>query len=294
MEHFTCYKYRSGAAALRCLSESTAYFASPSELNDSLEAKFDLVGATGFADVMHATLGELARSRGYAGNVSDIARVPKGLPKVTAQENKRFLEACQKTGIYSAAPRPDNQPMWAYYCDNFRGVCFHLEWSKEVIERYRLSPSFVTYSSESRIFNRADDLRDLLLELGRENPTWSFSQLAAFSMTDQFLHRLGIKTVARAVSMKHADWAHEREVRIIAPHSGPLPVMQDILKSVIFVRTDFSEWGSIMMLLHRLYPNVQLADMSFHHKEPFVRSRPLKVKKIPITDIGGRRLTEEK
>jgi hypothetical protein len=32
------FKYRSGAAALRSLSDGTCYFAQPGELNDSLEA----------------------------------------------------------------------------------------------------------------------------------------------------------------------------------------------------------------------------------------------------------------
>jgi len=57
------YKYRSGAAALRCLSEGTAYFASPRELNDSLEAKFELTGATHFVDTVASSLNELALQR---------------------------------------------------------------------------------------------------------------------------------------------------------------------------------------------------------------------------------------
>jgi hypothetical protein len=35
-----------------------------------------------------------------------------------------------------------------------------------------------------------------------------------------------------------------------------------------------------MMLLHQLYPNVQLAGLSFDHKEPFAKMRQLEVKKF--------------
>jgi hypothetical protein len=97
------------------------------------------------------------------------------------------------------------------------------------------------------------------------------SQLQEFSLTESFRRRWGIQSVARAVSTKHADWQHEAELRLIAPRAGHIPIMSDILKRVFFIRTDFHEWGSIMMLLHRLYPKVELASLSFEHKEPFVK-----------------------
>jgi hypothetical protein len=281
VQALTCYKYRSGAAAVRCLSEGTAYFASPAELNDSLEAKFDLAGAKDFARVYNATLTELAKLRGS--KMSFLRPVPKGLPAVTRTENKRFREASQRVGIFSAAPRPDNQPMWAYYCNNFQGVCFQLEWPSEVLGTYHLYPTKVTYTDKARVHNRADDYREILLELSRENPTWNMAQLGAFALTDTFLRKVGIRSMGRAVSMKHLDWAHEGELRIVASKPGPIPVMRNILKRVIFGRTDFEEWGSIMMLLHRLYPETNLAQISFHHKEPFVHIQPMEFRKVPIS-----------
>ena len=44
------FKYRSGPAALRSLSDASAYFASPGELNDSLEAKFIMPERTTYAE----------------------------------------------------------------------------------------------------------------------------------------------------------------------------------------------------------------------------------------------------
>lgn len=40
------------------------------------------------------------------------------------------------------------------------------------------------------------------------------------------------------------------------------------------------------MVLHRLYPEVRVADLSFHHKEPLVRNRKLVTKMIPIQEEG--------
>jgi hypothetical protein len=38
------------------------------------------------------------------------------------------------------------------------------------------------------------------------------------------------------------------------------------------------------MLLHQLYPNVELADLSFDHREPFAKMRELEFKKIPVQE----------
>lgn len=276
------YKYRSGPAALRCLSEGTAYFASPSGLNDSLEAKFDLAKTSDFIAAMSNALNELAARKGQPRNYTFNEAAFQEFDAVHSTENLRFHEASQQVGIFSAALRPDNQPMWAYYCDNSKGVCFELDWSDEVSKRYRLWPTNVQYTKESRVHNRAEDLRQALLALGEMRPEWSIQQILDFSLSDTFRRDWGIQTTARAVSAKHADWQHEAELRMLSPRYGPVPIMQDILKRVFFVRTDFPEWGSLMMLLHRLYPKVELAQINFEHKEPFVKVQPLHVKKVPV------------
>lgn len=255
------------------------YFASPRQLNDSLEAKFELAGTTHFMEAMGDALSELARHRGqsaYSFDKEGFEEVDRG----HRSENERFQEASQKVGIFSTAGRPENQPMWAYYCDDSKGVCFELQWPDEVLQDYQLWPTNVTYTRESRIHNRADDLRQLLLELGAQNPEWTMTQLQDFSLTEPFRRAWGIRSMARAVSLKHTDWQHEQELRMISPRAGSLPILQDILKRVFFIRTDFTEWGSIMMLLHRLYPKVELAQVTFQHVEPFVKIQQLETKLV--------------
>src|SRR5690242_2997491 len=98
----TCFKYRSGPAALKSLSEGSLYFASPAELNDVLEAKFDSVSANTFIDSFQKTFYEFAINKGYETYKKPIASLSKEFLKVNKDENKRFEQACQKVGIFSA------------------------------------------------------------------------------------------------------------------------------------------------------------------------------------------------
>ncbi len=61
------FKYRSGPAALRCLSDGLVYFAKPSEFNDCLEAKFDHSTALDYIERMNRSIRSVAEQRGYAG-----------------------------------------------------------------------------------------------------------------------------------------------------------------------------------------------------------------------------------
>lgn len=280
------FKYRSGSAAVRALSEGTLYFASPKELNDCLEAKFDLAPAAAFTDIFRKTILELSSKRGSPVQWSETPANAAQFRTVHDVENKRFYASCQRAGIFSTSLRPDSQPMWAYYCSDARGFCFELHWTKELLEKYGLFPVDVTYTGESRVHNRADDFRELLLLHAKANPNWTTSDIHEYSLSEDFRRRWGILTTARALSIKHADWQHEQEVRIVAARSGPRAFLQDVLKRVIFMRTDFPEWGSVMMLLSRLYPDVEVAQLSFHHTEPFVRVQEMKRKLIPLEQIA--------
>ena len=96
----TCYKYVSGASALRILATGSLYFASPDQLNDSLEANFDFADASRFAAVFNTTLNELALRRGYAGDLSYPAEPPEGLQPVNEEENANFRLGCREVGIF--------------------------------------------------------------------------------------------------------------------------------------------------------------------------------------------------
>lgn len=277
-----CFKYRSGPAALRSLSDGTAYFARPSELNDSLEAQFEPAASSQFSMTLAATLSELAKSRqepvGFVPEESFAAEFDLHM----VQEDEHFKDACQRLGLFSSARRPDSQPMWAYYCGDSKGVCFELEWPDELLANYQLMSTEIQYSDEPRIHNRADDLRLALLALGEKYPDWTVDAIEKHSFSESFNRNWMARSMGRAVSTKHADWKHESELRMISPVAGALPILKAILKRVYFVRTDFPEWRSIMMLLHQLYPNVEVAQVQFSHKAPLVSVVPMTKKMVPV------------
>lgn len=62
----------------------------------------------------------------------------------------------QKLGVFSSARRPDSQPMWAYYCDDSKGICFELEWSDELLATYQLMPTEIQYADEPRVHHRVE------------------------------------------------------------------------------------------------------------------------------------------
>ncbi|MFP3662979.1 hypothetical protein SB768_31560, partial [Burkholderia sp. SIMBA_043] len=98
---------------------------------------------------MDRSIRGVAEQHGCAGGFA----VPEGelesFEAKNSRDNVKFLEATQRVGIYSTASRPDNQPMWAYYCDNSKGFCFELEWPDTVLGRYQIAPVGVLYSSET-------------------------------------------------------------------------------------------------------------------------------------------------
>ncbi|MGQ7842625.1 DUF2971 domain-containing protein, partial [Burkholderia pseudomallei] len=182
----------------------------------------------------------------------------------------------------STASRPDNQPMWAYYCDNSKGFCFELEWPDTVLGRYQIAPVGVLYSSAARVHNRAEIFDALIHEEAELHPDWSMDRILEETRSEFFRFRFQMLNTCRTVSIKHSDWPHEHEVRFVTPRAGPLPIMGQVLKRVYFVRTDFPEWGPVMMLLHQLYPNVELAKLTFQHIEPYVKVQRMTKKLVPI------------
>lgn len=276
------FKYCSGPAALRCLSDGVAYFAKPSEFNDCLEAKFDHSSAADYIARMDQSIRSLAEQRGCAGGYKVPECKLASFEAKNAHENKNFLEATQRVGIYSTASRPDNQPMWAYYCDNSKGFCFELEWPDTVLGRYQIAPVGVLYSPAARVHNRAEIFDALIREEAELHPAWSMDQILEETRSEFFKFRFQMLNTCHAVSIKHSDWSHEREVRFVTPRAGPLPIMGQVLKRVYFVRTDFPEWGPAIMLLHQLYPNVELAKLTFQHVEPYVKVQGMTKKQVPI------------
>ena len=227
----TGVKYRTPSAALRCLAEGTLYFAKPSELNDTLEAKYDHATPEDFSRVMAQTYSEISQQRG--GPVLDFdQRGMAEMAEAHARECQRLQAFTEQIGIFSAAQRPDHQAMWAYYADNASGVCFELEWSQEIVDRHQLCATDVQYHGEARVHNRAEDWRHVFLELAQEHPDASLDALHQLSLEEEVRREWGCRAATRAASIKHTDWSHEKEIRLLAPKSGALPVLGEVLKRV--------------------------------------------------------------
>ncbi|RON53102.1 DUF2971 domain-containing protein [Pseudomonas frederiksbergensis] len=280
----TCFKYRSGESALRCLVDGTLYFAKPDELNDVLETKFDHAEPEAFNQIYRDTISEVSQKR-------DGPRLSPGYPcppdfvAANTEENKRFRNACDNIGIFSAARRPNDQAMWAYYAENCRGMCFELEWSASALEENQLLSVDVTYSSVARQHNRAEDWRTAFLELSERNPSSTLQELYELSLEEQFRRRMGILSTARVTSIKHTDWAHEREIRLLSGKAGARPLLKSVLKRVHFMRTDGDKWGPVVQEIHRTYPEVQLAQWTFHHGEITASARSMMFKMIPVDNL---------
>lgn len=220
----TCFKYRTGESALRCLVNGTLYFASPNELNDTLEAKFDHAEHDANNAIVGATLSEISQNRG--GPAFEIqSPCPSDLVEAIDKENDRFRSSCSEVGIFSAARRPNDQAMWAYYAEDCKGVCFELEFSPSTLQANQLVPVDVTYIDGARTHNRAEDWRLLFMALAKEYPNASLAELQEMSLGETFSRRLGVLSSARVTSVKHTDWAHEKEIRLLSGKSGARQIL---------------------------------------------------------------------
>lgn len=277
----TSFKYRTPAAALRCLAEGSLYFAKPCELNDTLEAKYEHAAPEDFSRVMAQTYSEISQQRGGPALEFDLRGMAE-MAAAHARECQRLQEFTDQIGIFSAAQRPDHQAMWAYYADNASGVCFELEWSHEIAERHHLWATDVQYHGKARVHNRADDWRHVFLELARDHADASLERLHQLSLEESARRKSGILTASRAASVKHTDWAHEKEIRLLVPKSGALLVLGEVLKRVHYVRTDGEHWGAIMQLLAARYPSVELVHWQFSHGELSAIPTPIEIRLIPV------------
>lgn len=280
----TCFKYRSGESALRCLVDGTLYFAKPGELNDVLETRFDHASPEAFSRIYLDTISDVSQKRGGP-RLSPGYPCPPEFVTVNTEENERFRQSCDNIGIFSAARRPNDQAMWAYYAENSQGMCFELEWSASTLKENGLLPVNVTYSGVARQHNRAEDWRTIFLDLAENNPSFSLQELYELSLEEPFRRRMGILSTARVTSIKHTDWAHEREIRLLSSKAGPRPLLKSVLKRVHFIRTDGKEWGPVVQEIHRNYPEVQLAQWTFHHGEITTSARSMMFKTIPVADL---------
>lgn len=122
----------------------------------------------------------------------------------------------------------------------------------------------------------------MFLELAQEHPDASLETLHQLSLEELARRKWGILTASRAVSIKHTDWSHEQEIRLLAPKAGALPVLPDVLKRVHYVRRDGDHWPGIIQLLATRYPSVELVHWKFSHGELSAIPTPMEVRLIPV------------
>lgn len=129
------------------------------------------------------------------------------------------------------------------------------------MEQYTLVPTNVVYTNKSRVHNRAIDLYKLTMEYAKSNPKASVAQIVEMSLSEPFRRRLGILNTVSVASLKHSDWKHEDEIRILAGMNQAIPILSSVLKRVFFTKWDFPGRTEIMELLHEHYPNVGLVEV---------------------------------
>jgi len=278
------FKYMDAERAVKRLSSGELYFALPSQLNDSLEVKFSHASHTDEVRVMGEALSTISLLRGgpnWSYQPEDDASSEE-LQRVLGESNDRFKETISGVGIFATGGRADQQAMWAYYADECKGVCFELEWNSEVINEYGLLLKDVTYTSGPRIINKSDDLARELIELARQNPDADVEKIMEMSLKESFRQKVGFALSGRVASIKHTDWEHEQEIRVLAPKARALPILGAVLKAVHIVGYSCERFGEIYGLLLEKYPDVRVIQWKFDHGEFSSVGHELSITLAPI------------
>lgn len=282
-ENLTCFKYRSLASAKQCLEENTLYFAKPDSLNDMLEAKYDSASYKDFYKLAGDVYSEVSfKKTGVKLSLSHIKEDElKELIEANTEEDNRFRDFTEQVGIFSSASRPNDQAMWAYYADNCEGVCFQLEWSSKLLHEHQIIRTNVQYTDTARIINRAEDLKIMFDRVVADYPDATLDELHKISLTEEYSRYYGILSASRAVSIKHTDWKHEDEIRLIKPKYGALPILTDTLKYIHIFTKDKLVFGKtekeILDIILVKYPSVKIIRWSFDHGAIFAMPSELRV-----------------
>lgn len=254
----TLFKYRSSDMALKALTDGTLWFSSRETLNDTLEVTFDDAGAEEYVAVLEDFFNHQARLRGAPDYRFDRAAFAE-FARVNAGENHRFREHAEQVGIFSATPNQTSRAMWHYYADAGCGYCFELRLLPETSQQHHLHCRPVVYHSGPRRHNRAEDLVRVLEALAAEHPQASIEELQHLSLEEPVRRRWGVETTARVASIKHTDWQHEQELRLLAARSGEKPLLQASLQRVWSLRGSTPDrLGEVSALLAAGYPGVTL------------------------------------
>jgi len=183
------YRYRSLEIIDReidALKNSYLYAASFDKMNDPMEAFYELGGGE---DVIINSL---------------FPTIPLFSSKIYSLHENYI----NQLGLLSFSKSNLKYPMWAYYANNFSGIC--LKFDKSVLMQGSLNGEIIipiTYSNETL-------------------PTISMLELIGPSQ-EQVL-----KTILLRLSRKRKDWQHEDEVRIMTGKIGKKYYFENALKKI--------------------------------------------------------------
>lgn len=168
------YRYRplAGDLAARELDAlRDAYLWSPhfSEMNDPMEAFYELGGP-----------GE--------GLIDGLLRRPSG--KSAAELYTLARDAFDRFCLVSFSSSPADLPLWAYYGDNFAGLCLEFATDRLFVGDFQGEDLFPVDYAQTPL------------------PPLAFHELT------------GVEAIARRLSRKRVEWAHEKEWRILTGAGG--------------------------------------------------------------------------
>lgn len=271
------FKYATPATALAILRNKTLQFSRPGLFNDAFEARINLainrddevVIKGALNQIWEAAYGPLPAQPGNSFGVAllamrvlfpaqppreafdefmrpQIAETLVNLEHRTRQLCDEVGEFCSKMKILCLSERPTIAPMWAGYCDNIQGVT--LEFFPSTNQSWFANARPVTYLDEAPVLYDNASLIDLLS--GRRSTNEDEIQ-------QHFLFT------------KAADWAYEREWRIVAGTGWEPAVAREYvdffttdLRSVTFgIRSSDEFRQEIRAILAEKYPEAAVKQL---------------------------------
>ena len=181
------YKYRSGTTRdIEALMNNQFYSASIESLNDVHEGKIII-------DNQEIELSDLLIKNPiftFISSMNDIF--------------EKYIQECKSYGIYSLSKNYDNELLWAYYANSYKGFC--IEYDLEILKQYPL---------------KQEAFYDVMYS--KNIPTLRIGDI---SEPKTLLKKL--------LSTKSLNWKHEDEFRIITGTVGIYHYFNRAVKSIYF------------------------------------------------------------
>ncbi len=181
------YKYRSGTTRdIEALMNNQFYSASIESLNDVHEGKIII-------DNQEIELSDLLIKNPiftFIASMNDIF--------------KKYIQECKSYGVYSLSKNYDNELLWAYYANSYKGFC--IEYDFEILKQYPL---------------KQEAFYDVMYS--KNIPTLRIRDISEPKIL-----------LKKLLSTKSLNWKHEDEFRIITGTVGIYHYFSRAIKSIYF------------------------------------------------------------